>query len=78
MIPEPATSVLTSEHLHEHAPAIFARDRYDGTSERFQFIHTARGWELLRELGYRSYVPRPRHRKADPEEQDAWKKNCPT
>jgi hypothetical protein len=26
-------------------------------------IHTARGWELLQQLGYRSYVPRPRHRK---------------
>ena len=40
-------------------------------------IHPARGWELLRQLGYRSYVPRPRHRKADPEEQDAWKKKLP-
>jgi len=40
-------------------------------------IHTARGWELLRSLGYRSYVPRPRHHKADPEEQEAWKKKLP-
>lgn len=40
-----------------------------------EHIHTPRGWELLRQLGYRSSVPRPRHRKADPEAQAAWKKN---
>jgi transposase len=43
-----------------------------------EHIHTARRWELMHQLGYRSYVLRPRHRKADPAEQDAWKKNCPT
>ena len=28
-------------------------------------IHPQRGWELLKKLNYRSYVPRPRHAKAD-------------
>jgi transposase len=41
-------------------------------------IPTPRGWELLQQLGYRAYVPRPQHRRSDPEAQAAWKKNCPT
>jgi transposase len=40
-----------------------------------EHVHMPRGWELLRQLGYRSYVPRPCHRNADPAEQDARKKN---
>jgi transposase len=40
-------------------------------------VHIGRGWELLRQLGYRSYAPRPRHQKADPAEQAAWKKKLP-
>ena len=39
-------------------------------------VHAPRGWELLQQLGYRSYVPRPRHLKADPTEQEAFKKNA--
>lgn len=34
-----------------------------------------RGWEYLRRLKYRKRVLRPRHAKADPEEQEAFKKN---
>jgi transposase len=41
-------------------------------------VHPQRGWELLRALGYRPTAPRPRHRKADPEVQAAWKKNSLT
>lgn len=37
-------------------------------------IHAPRGWEILQLLGYRSYVPRPRHAKADVEAQEAFKK----
>lgn len=40
-------------------------------------IHAPRGWELLQQLGYRSYVPRPRHAKASPEAQATFKKNSP-
>jgi transposase len=37
-------------------------------------VRAVRGWELLQQLGYRSYVPRPRHAKADPEAQESFKK----
>ena len=39
-------------------------------------VHAPRGWEVLRQLGYRSYVPRPRHIKADTEAQEQFKKNA--
>jgi transposase len=38
-------------------------------------VHAPRGWELLQQLNYRSYVPRPRHAKADAEEQETFKKS---
>ena len=37
-------------------------------------VHAPRGWEVLQQLGYRSYVPRPRHAKADDEAQESFKK----
>jgi hypothetical protein len=37
-------------------------------------VRAVRGWELLQQLGYCSYVPRPRHAKADPEAQERFKK----
>jgi transposase len=37
-------------------------------------VHPQRGWEYLRRLGGTLRVPRPRHAKADPAEQDAFKK----
>lgn len=37
-------------------------------------IHAPRGWEVLQLLDYRSYVPRPRHAKADAAAQAAFKK----
>lgn len=37
-------------------------------------VHPPRGWELLQQLGYRSYVPRPRHAKADEQAQATFKK----
>lgn len=40
-------------------------------------VHAPRGWELLRQLDYRSYVPRPRHAKADVEAQETFKKSLP-
>jgi hypothetical protein len=46
------SSVLTTERLQEHAPAIFASDRYDGTSEKFQFINTADLVQVLRGEGF--------------------------
>jgi transposase len=39
-------------------------------------IHPARGWEMLQLLGYRSYVPRPRHAKADAAAQERFTKNA--
>ena len=41
-----------------------------------RIVHPARGWELLHLLGYRSYVPRPRHAKADATAQEQFKKNA--
>lgn len=40
-------------------------------------VHAPRGWELLRQLDYRSYVPRPRHAKADVQAQETFKKKPP-
>jgi transposase len=37
-------------------------------------VHPQRGWEALRRLGWTSKVPRPRHAKADPQAQAAFKK----
>jgi transposase len=37
-------------------------------------VHPQRGWEVLRRLGWTSKVPRPRHAKADPSAQAAFKK----
>jgi transposase len=38
-------------------------------------VHPQRGWEMLRRLGLRLKVPRPRHAKADPAAQAAFKKS---
>ncbi len=38
-------------------------------------VHAQRGWEYLKRLGYSKRVLRPRHAKADPEQQDAFIKN---
>lgn len=37
-------------------------------------VHPQRGWELLKKLNYRSYVPRPRHAKADLAAQETFQK----
>jgi transposase len=37
-------------------------------------VHAQRGWETLQRLGWTSKVPRPRHAKADPQAQAAFKK----
>ena len=37
-------------------------------------VHPQRGWEYLRRLRYSKRVLRPRHAKADPQEQEAFKK----
>jgi transposase len=42
--------------------------------ETGQEVHVVRGWEYLRKLGYTPQVPRPRHPKADPAAQAAFKK----
>jgi transposase len=38
-------------------------------------VHPQRGWEMLRRLGVRPKVPRPRHVKADPATQAAFKQS---
>lgn len=38
-------------------------------------VYDARGWEMLQQLNYRSYLPRPRHAKADAADQEAFKKD---
>lgn len=40
--------------------------------------HPQRGWVYLKRLGYSLKSPRPRHREADREEQEAFKKTSPT
>ena len=42
-----------------------------------QKVHPQRGWDYLRLLGYSPQVPRPRHKKADPDAQETFKKNAP-
>jgi transposase len=37
-------------------------------------IYPRQGWEMLRRLGWTSKAPRPRHAKADPQAQAAFKK----
>ena len=41
-------------------------------------VHSPRGWEMLQQLNYRSYVPRPRHAKADAAAQEQFKKSRST
>jgi transposase len=41
-------------------------------------VRAQRGWEYLRRLGYTPQVPRPAHAKADPQEQEAFKKVSPS
>ena len=38
-------------------------------------ISRHRGWEYLREMGYRLKVPRPQHQETDLSQQQQWKKN---
>lgn len=38
-------------------------------------VHRQRGQEALQALGYSCQVPRPRHAKADPQQQEAFKKS---
>jgi transposase len=40
-------------------------------------VHPQRGWDMLQRLGLRPKVPRPRHAKADPAAQAAFKKSFP-
>jgi len=40
--------------------------------------HPQRGWVYLKRLGYSLKRPRPRHHKADQEEQEAFKKTSPS
>ena len=40
-------------------------------------VHPQRGWELLCRLGWTPKIPRPRHAKADPRAQAAFKKTSP-
>jgi transposase len=39
-------------------------------------VHAQRGWEVLQHLNYRSYVPRPRHAKADQAAQEEFQKKA--
>lgn len=48
-------------------------------AEEFDARYTVEGvYALLHRLGYSSLAPRPRHRKADPEAQEAFKKGLPS
>jgi transposase len=40
-------------------------------------VHPQRGWEYLKKVGFSLQVPRPRHHKADPEQQEAFKRKLP-
>jgi transposase len=39
-------------------------------------VSPQRGWEYLKQMEFRLRVPRPEHHQQDPQEQEAWKKNC--
>lgn len=41
-------------------------------------VRAQRGWEYLKKLDRSLKVPRPRHRKADQKEQEAFKKVSPS
>jgi transposase len=41
-------------------------------------VQAQRGWEYLKRLGHTPQVPRPSHAEADLEEQEAFKKSCPS
>lgn len=47
------------------------------TGRRRGTVRAQRGWEYLKKLDLSLRVPRPRHRKADPREQEAFKKVSP-
>ena len=48
-------------------------------AEEFGARYTVDGvYALLHRIGYRSLAPRPKHRKADPEAQEAFKKGLPS
>ena len=40
-------------------------------------IHAQRGWDYLKHLGFSLRIPRPRHHKADTEQQEAFKRELP-
>lgn len=40
-------------------------------------IHSQRGWDYLKHLGFSLQIPRSRHHKADPERQEAFKRALP-
>ena len=39
-------------------------------------VDPRRGWDALQRVGYSTRVPRPQHAKADPEQQEEFKKNA--
>jgi transposase len=41
-------------------------------------VQAQRGWEYLKRLGHIPQVPRPSHAETDLEEQEAFKKSCPS
>jgi transposase len=45
------------------------------TEQTGRKVHAQRGWEYLRRLNFSKRVLRPRHVKADPQAQEAFKKN---
>ena len=82
-----ATSLLSAEQLAE-LDAALERPAPDGglwtgpkiaqwmSDKLGEKVHPQRGWELLQRLNYRSYVPRPRHVKADPAAQEVFQKKA--
>lgn len=82
-----AASLLSAEQLAE-LDAALERPAPDGglwtgpkiaqwmSDKLGEKVHPQRGWELLQRLNYRSYVPRPRHAKADPAAQEVFQKNA--
>lgn len=83
----PGAAPLLTPALREELAAALEQDAPDGglwtgpkvaqwMSEKLNRpIYPVRGWEALKSLNYRRYTPRPRHRKADPEAQEEFKKN---
>jgi transposase len=80
-----APSLLTDEH-QQQLQRVLAQAPHDGGlwtgpkvavwmgEQLGRKVHPQRGWEALKRVGFSLQIPRPRHHKADPIQQEAFKR----